>query len=135
MILILNDTAHCWENETAVAASPFECPCEFIKSTSFPFQLRSVQLHESEGIFKDKSLQCNASECRVIIFDENHSSWQWALPNISAMIEGSFYITHSFLFFFFFFLKVFLVCKYLTVLENVMLCRLLSKADIAFQGV
>lgn len=36
MILILNDTAHCWENETSVAASPFECPCEFIKSTSFP---------------------------------------------------------------------------------------------------
>ncbi|KAA8587156.1 hypothetical protein FQN60_000992, partial [Etheostoma spectabile] len=35
MILILNDTAHCWENETSVAASPFECPCEFIKSTSF----------------------------------------------------------------------------------------------------
>lgn len=23
MILILNDTAHCWENETSVAASPF----------------------------------------------------------------------------------------------------------------
>ncbi|PWA22741.1 hypothetical protein CCH79_00002087 [Gambusia affinis] len=74
MILILNDTAHCWENETAVAASPFECPCEFIKSTSFPFQLRYAQLHESEGIFKDKSLQCNASECHVIIFDEHHSS-------------------------------------------------------------
>lgn len=36
MILILNDTAHCWENETSVAANPFECPCEFIKSTSFP---------------------------------------------------------------------------------------------------
>lgn len=36
MILILNDTAHCWENETSIAASPFECPCEFIKSTSFP---------------------------------------------------------------------------------------------------
>lgn len=36
MILILNDTAHCWENETSVAASPFECPCEFIKSTSVP---------------------------------------------------------------------------------------------------
>lgn len=35
MILILNDTAHCWENETSVAASHFECPCEFIKSTSF----------------------------------------------------------------------------------------------------
>lgn len=35
MILILNDTAHCWKNETSVAASHFECPCEFIKSTSF----------------------------------------------------------------------------------------------------
>jgi len=36
MILILNHTAHCWENETSVAARPFQCPCEFIKSTSFP---------------------------------------------------------------------------------------------------
>lgn len=56
MILILNDTAHCWENETSVAASPFECPCEFIKSTSFPrFQLQI--LHSCTSMkekFKDK---------------------------------------------------------------------------------
>lgn len=35
MILILNDTTHCRENETSAAASPFECPREFIKSTDF----------------------------------------------------------------------------------------------------
>lgn len=90
MILIVNDTAHCWENETSVAASPFECPCEFIKSTSFPVPTQiCTAARVQKNIQGQKSLM-HAAECCIIICVECHSLWQRALPNISNVKEDYF---------------------------------------------
>ncbi len=96
MILILNDTAHCWENETSVAASPFECPCEFIKSTSFPRS--NSDLHSCTSLkeySRTKSLSCR-TECRINIFVRRYSLWQWALPNIYYVKD--YFLLENFLF-------------------------------------
>lgn len=52
MILILNDTAHCRENETSAAASPFECPREFIKSTGFSPR-SPIRIHAAAQVRKN----------------------------------------------------------------------------------
>lgn len=62
MILILNDTAHCWENETSVAASHFECPCEFIKSTSF---LVPTRISTTAPVWKNIQGQKYLMWCRM----------------------------------------------------------------------
>lgn len=85
MILILNDTAHCWENETSIAASPFECPREFIKSTSFLRSKSDLHSCTSPREYSRTKVRnrMHATECRVIICAERHTIWQWARPNIS----------------------------------------------------
>lgn len=79
MILILNDTAHCWENETSVAASPFECPCEFIKSTSFPrsnsdlHSCTSVKEYSRTKVFNVEQNAISISLFGFIVFDNEPS--------------------------------------------------------------
>jgi len=83
MILISNDTAHCWENETSAAASPFECPCEFIKSTSFPPVPTRVRAAAPvwKKYSRTKVPPCR-TERRINIFVQFHSLWKRGLRNI-----------------------------------------------------
>lgn len=131
MILILNDTAHCWENETSVAASPFECPCEFIKSTSFPRS--NSDLHSCTSLkeySRTKVFNVEQNAVSISLFDftvhdnEPHQifiMWKEIISYYTFLISRHFYCADS--------------TRSGRKRRNVMLCRLLSEPDVAFQGI
>lgn len=131
MILILNDTAHCWENETSVAASPFECPCEFIKSTSFPrsnsdlHSCTSLKEYSRTKVFNVEQNAVSISLFGFTVHDnEPHQifiMWKEIISYYTFLISRHFYCADS--------------TRSGRKRRNVMLCRLLSEPDVAFQGI
>lgn len=132
MILILNDTAHCWENETSVAASHFECPCEFIKSTSF---LVPTRICTAAPVWKNIQGQKYLMWCRM-----PYQGLCSALQFMTVSLPK--YLLCARPFFSFFLLdisfKAFPLWRWHRAEkgeEMLLLCRLLSTPDVAFQGV